>query len=91
MRIKCRKSRRNVKQKEDAVQVSIVSFSFLELQHLLKCDCWLLNCPCGRVCGDLRRCKEKEGELDDKNLNANLGEIEGMKSATKSRVENSAG
>ena len=73
MRIKCRKSRRNVKQIEDAVQVSIVSFSFLELQHLLKCDCWLLNCPCGRVCGDLRRCKEKEGELDDKNLKRKVG------------------
>ena len=69
----CWKSRRNVKQKEDAVQVSIVSFSFLELQHLLKCDCWLLNCPCGRVCGDLRRCKEKEGELDDKNLKRKFG------------------
>ena len=54
-------SRRNVKQKEDAVQVSIVSFSFLELQHLLKCDCWLLNCPCGRVlaiCDVVRRKRE---------------------------------
>lgn len=61
MGLKCRKSRRNVKPKEDAVQISIVSFSFLELKHLLKSDCKRLNCPCGRVGGDLGRCKEKEG------------------------------